>query len=65
MTAYPHPIRALEREVGHLHELEREGDSAETPLLAMLGLASFLLPLAGLMMLVAFGVAWLVTGHAV
>lgn len=65
MTVHLHPVRALKREARHLHELEREGDSAETPLIALVGLASLLLPLAGLMMLLAFGIAWLVTGHAV
>jgi hypothetical protein len=65
MTAHPHPIQALEREAKHLHQVERQGESGETPLIAVLGLASFLLPLAGVLMLLAFGVAWLVTGHAV
>jgi ABC-type glycerol-3-phosphate transport system permease component len=33
------PLRALEREAQHLHSVERAGQSAETPLIAILGLA--------------------------
>jgi hypothetical protein len=63
MSAFMHhPIRAIEHEAHHLIEVEDAGESAETPLLALLGPASFLLPLAALIVGIAFGVAWLVTG---
>jgi hypothetical protein len=32
------PIRAIEGKGHHLHEVERAGESAETPLIAILGL---------------------------
>jgi hypothetical protein len=32
------PIRAIEGKAHHLHEVERAGESAETPLVAILGL---------------------------
>ena len=33
------PLRAIEREAHHLHAVERVGESAETPLIAILGVA--------------------------
>lgn len=36
------PVGAVEAEVQHLHDVEQAGESAETPLIAMLGLALFL-----------------------
>ena len=36
-----HPIQAIERSAHHLHEVERLGESAETPLIAILGLVLF------------------------
>ena len=33
------PLRAIEREAHHLRTVERVGESAETPLIAILGLA--------------------------
>lgn len=60
-----HPIRSFGHATHHLREVERRGENPETPLLAMVGLAAFLLPLAALLMLLAFGAAWLVTGSAV
>jgi hypothetical protein len=33
------PLRMIEREAQHLHAVERAGESAETPLIAILGLA--------------------------
>lgn len=35
------PIRAIERKAHHLHEVERAGESAETPLIAIVGLVLF------------------------
>ena len=54
-----HPMRSVEAEARHLHEVEQAGESAETPLVAILGLLLFLLPLAALLMVLAFGAAWL------
>jgi hypothetical protein len=36
-----HPVQAIERKAHHLHEVERLGESAETPLIAILGLVLF------------------------
>ena len=52
-------MRSVEAEARHLHEVEQAGESAETPLVAILGLLMFLLPLAALLMVLAFGAAWL------
>jgi hypothetical protein len=49
-----HPVREVEAEVEHLHEVERAGESAETPLIAFLGLILFLLPIFLLMLGIAF-----------
>ena len=54
-----HPIRGIESETHHLHEIEQKGDSGETPFIAILGLVLFLLPLALVIMALAFGAAWL------
>lgn len=50
----PHPISALEAEAHHLHEVERSGASAETPIIAILGVFLFLLPIFLLMVGIAF-----------
>jgi hypothetical protein len=39
------PVRRVEGEAHHLHEVEREGESGETPFIAILGLLFFLVPL--------------------
>ena len=49
-----HPVRGVGEEAHHLHEVERAGESAETPLIAMLGLAFFL----GSVFLVIVGLAF-------
>jgi hypothetical protein len=61
-TFIQHPVRVVEHEVQHLHEIERDGQSAETPLIALVAVAAALLPLAALMIALAFAIAWLVTG---
>ena len=38
-----HPLRRVEAEALHLHRIERKGESAETPLIAIIGLRLFLL----------------------
>ena len=39
------PIRSAEAEVHHLHAVEHEGAAAETPLIAVIGLIFFFLPI--------------------
>jgi hypothetical protein len=39
------PFRRAEAEAHHLVEVERSGESGETPFIAMLGLILFLLPI--------------------
>jgi hypothetical protein len=55
----PHPVRSVLDEAHVLAEIERDGESGETPFIAMLGVASVVLPLGALMMVLAFGAAWL------
>ena len=52
-----HPLGTVETEAHHLHEVEQTGESPETPLVAVIGLLFFLLPIALVMMLLAFGAA--------
>ena len=39
------PLRKIEAEAEHLHEVERAGEEGETPAIAMLGVFLFLLPI--------------------
>jgi hypothetical protein len=48
------PVRALEREAHHLHEVEREGESEWTPWIALLGLVLFFVPVIALMTTLTF-----------
>jgi hypothetical protein len=48
------PFRKLEDEVHHLEDVERAGQSAETPAIAFLGIFLFLLPIFVLMLGLAF-----------
>jgi hypothetical protein len=52
-------LRFPVREVEHLHEIEQKGESAETPLIAILGLILFLLPIFAVMLGLAFGAYYL------
>jgi len=54
-----HPIRAVEEEVEHLREIEEEGESAETPAIAIGGILLFLLPIALLFTGIAFAAYYL------
>lgn len=54
------PVRKVEAEAHHLHEVERTGENAETPLIAILGLLLFLVPIFLLMLGLALGAAWLI-----
>jgi hypothetical protein len=55
------PIRKLEAEAHHLHEVERVGDSGETPFVAILGVFLFLVPIFAFMVGLAFA-AYYLTG---
>jgi Xaa-Pro aminopeptidase len=48
------PVREVKAEVHHLHEVEREGESGETPFIAILGIVIFLLPIVLLVLGLAF-----------
>jgi len=53
------PIRKVEREVGHLREVERVGESGETPYIALLGLVLFLGSIFAIMVGLAFAAYYL------
>ena len=53
------PVRAVESEVEHLREVEREGESAETPFVAILGIVLFLLPIVAIVLGLAFAAYYL------
>jgi hypothetical protein len=54
-------VRALEAEAEHLREIERKGESAETPLVAILGVVLFLIPIVALVLGLAFAAYYLAT----
>jgi trehalose utilization protein len=54
-----HPIQAVEGEARHLHEVERLGESAETPLIALLGLVLFFAGVFVVMTGIAFAAYYL------
>jgi hypothetical protein len=54
-----HPVREIEAEVEHLHELEHEGASEATPLIAILGIVLFLLPIVTVILGLAFAAYFL------
>ena len=49
-----HPVRTIEAGAEHLREVEREGESAETPFVAILGLILFLLPIVAIVLGLSF-----------
>ncbi len=53
------PVREVEAEAHHLHEVEREGESGETPFIAILGIVIFLLPIVLLVLGLAFAAYYL------
>jgi hypothetical protein len=57
--ALHHPLRTLRNETHLLLEVERAGESGETPFLAIAVVASVVLPIGAVMMLLAFAAAWL------
>jgi hypothetical protein len=54
-----HPVREVEAEVEHLREVEREGESAETPFIAIAGIVLFLLPIVLVVLGLAFAAYYL------
>jgi hypothetical protein len=66
MTTFGQKLRAaggllgrVPAEARHLHAVEQEGESGETPFLAMLGVVVFLLPVFLLMVGLAFAAYYL------
>jgi hypothetical protein len=53
------PIRKVEAEADHLREVERVGYAGATPLIAILGIFLFLLPIFAFMLGVAFAAYYL------
>jgi hypothetical protein len=53
------PVRTIEDEAHHLHEIEQSGEAGQTPFIALLGVFLFLLPIAAFMMIVAFSAFYL------
>jgi hypothetical protein len=54
-----HPVHSAAHEAHHLHEIERVGESGETPFIALLGVFLFLVPILATMMLLAAAAAWI------
>lgn len=54
-----HPIRATVEEAAHLRELADEGESPATPAIVAGTVILFIAPLAALVMLLVFGIAYL------
>jgi hypothetical protein len=53
------PVKAVEAEAEHLHEIETRGEAPETPAIAFLGIFLFLLPIFLTMLGLAFGAYYL------
>ena len=53
------PIQEVEAEAHHLHEVEKLGESGETPFIAILGVFLFLVPIAAFMMIFALAAIYL------
>jgi hypothetical protein len=49
-----HPLRSIGAEAEHLRQIEREGESAETPFVAILGIILFLIPIVVVVLGLAF-----------
>jgi hypothetical protein len=58
---FRHPVREIESEVEHLREVEQEGESGETPFIAILGIILFLLPIVVVVLGLAFAAYYLTT----
>jgi hypothetical protein len=53
------PVRTIEREAHHLHEVEQVGESEWTPWIAILGLVLFFVPVFVLMTALTFAASYL------
>jgi len=53
------PVRRIESEAAHLHEVEQIGESGETPFIAILGVVLFVAPIFALMLGLAFAAYYL------
>ena len=54
-----HPVQEIEAEAEHLIEIEKKGESGETPFIALLGIVLFLLPIVALILGLAFAAYYL------
>jgi hypothetical protein len=54
------PVHAVEADAHHLHEIERVGQSGETPYIAILGVFLFLVPIFCIMLGLALLAVYLV-----
>ena len=52
-----HPVRASEHKVEHLRSIAEAGDSAATPAIVAGAVLVFVVPLAAIVTLLAFGIA--------
>jgi len=52
-----HPLRATEQEAAHVREVVDEGESPATPAILVGIVLAFIVPVATVLMLLAFGVA--------
>lgn len=50
-----HPVRKIEDEAHHLHEVEEQGESGETALIVFLGVILFILPIFLVMLVIIYG----------
>jgi hypothetical protein len=53
------PVRKVESEAEHLHEIERVGDAPQTPFIVLLGVFLFLFPIFLVMLGLAFAAYYL------
>lgn len=54
-----HPVESIEAEAHHLIEVERVGESGETPFIALLGIILFVLPIFLVIVGLAFAAYYL------
>ena len=59
MSAIRHPLRGVEHEAHILLEIERAGERPESIFIAIASLVAVVLPICAVMMVLAFGAAWL------
>jgi hypothetical protein len=59
-----HPLRSAEHEVERLKEIAERGESAATPAILTVTWIAMVLPLVAIVVALAFGAAYLITGSA-